>query len=175
MENSRTVWFCSDECEQTYCFSGDFESPTCEACQRQVCTQNPANGWHTQYRSHSDRGEICLRCYQDEVLKNGQPRSDFEGDQIRGGMFFSSGNREALAAGFKEANEFQDFYVTGRADAGKYNRHALALIDAGTQIVTAYERMAIGGLEGYITMLAKPHRAEKIPRVVRRHAHGSWG
>lgn len=141
-------------------------------CTVNFAPQNPADGGHTQYRNHSDLGEICLRCYQDEVLKSGQPRSDFEGERVRGGMFFSSGNREPLAAGFEEVDGFRDFCVIGQADARKYNRHTLALIDASAQVMTAYERMAIGGLEGYITMLARPHRPEKLPREVHRHSYG---
>jgi hypothetical protein len=154
-EQGRSVWFCSDECEQAYCFSGDFEYPTCEACQRQVCTQNPANGWHVQYRSHADLGEVCLRCYQEEILKNGQPRSDFEDEEIGGGMFFSWGNREAKAAGFEEVDPFRDFHVANLNSVRRYNSHALWLIEGGAQVMTAYERMAIGGLEGYVTMLAR--------------------
>ena len=98
---------------------------------------------------------MCLRCYQDEILENGQPRSDFEGEEMGGGMFFSWGNREAKAAGFEEVEDFRDFYITNLASVLRYNSQALRLIDDGAQVITAYERMAIGGLEGYVTMLAR--------------------
>jgi len=34
---------------------------------------------------HSELGEVCLRCYQDEILENGQPRSGFDGEAIGAG------------------------------------------------------------------------------------------
>jgi hypothetical protein len=91
-DKGREAWFCGDECEHLYRFSGDFEYPECDSCGRAVCTQNPSNGWHVQYRDHSELGRICLRCYEREILENGQPRADFRGSSIEGGMFFSYGN-----------------------------------------------------------------------------------
>ena len=79
-------------------------------------------------------------------------------------MFFSWGNREAKRAGFEEVEAFQDFYVTNRASAKRYNSHALTLLDAGAQVITGYERMAIGGLEGFITMLARK-RGDSYPQA----------
>ena len=153
-DEDREVWFCGDECEQLYRCSGDFEYPECDSCGRAVCTQNPANGWHVQYRDHSEIGLVCLRCYQDEILKNGQPRSDYMGKSICGGMFFSYGNLEPKKAGFSEVPGFSDFFICFPESASRYNAKALRLIDSGHKVLTAYERMAIGGLEGYVTMMA---------------------
>jgi hypothetical protein len=155
-QSPRTVWFCSDRCEESYCFSGDFEYSFCDCCGRKVCSQNPSNGWQVQYRSHRELGEVCLRCYEEEITKNGQPRSDFEGNQILGGMFFSWGNREPVAAGFDEVEGFSDCYITNHDSARRYNSHALGLVNSGHKVLTAYERMGIGGTEGYITMMSKP-------------------
>jgi|GEM_PF-3012599 len=175
----RRVFFHSDECEEAYTRSGSFDYIDCDGCRRTVCEQNPANGWHVQFRDHVDLGYICLRCYEKEILGNGQPRSDFEGSRIRGGMFFSSGNSEPRQNGFDEVSGFTDYFVDGAERARHYNEHALELINKGQKIITAYERLAIGGLEGYITMLSKmgdrpkkdPALSEAQPRAAGRRKH----
>ncbi len=147
--------FCSEECEHAYLYAGDFQYRDCEACGRMVCQQNPANGWMCQFREHADLGDICLRCYETEILKNGQPRSDFEDAQIKGGMFFNGGNPEPKAKGFDTVDGFDHFYVTGADTARRYNSRALELIDRRHKVLTAYESLGIGGSEGFITMMAK--------------------
>jgi len=154
-DRPHTVFFHSDECEQAYIHADSFGYRDCEACCRTLCQQHPGNGWMWQFREHAELGEICLRCYQDEILENGQPRSDFSGSKISGGMFFSGDNREPLAAGFEEVDGFENYFVHGCTRALMYNQRALELIDAGRKVVTGFERLAIGGLEGYITMFAK--------------------
>lgn len=149
------VFFHSEECEEAYLRSGSFDYTECESCGRMVCEQNPANGWMVQFRDHADLGYICLKCYETEILENGQPYSDFEGSKISGGMFFSGDNHEPRDAGFDEVPDFVDYFVNGSDRARQYNRHALSLIDSGHKIITGYERLAIGGLEGYITMFKK--------------------
>jgi hypothetical protein len=158
-DHGKEVWFCGDECEQQYRYSGDFDYPECDSCGRAVCTQNPANGWHVQYRDHSEIGDVCLRCYQDEILKNGQPRSDCPGKSVRCGMFFSYGNLEPKEAGFSEVPGFSDFFISYPESVSRYNTKALHLIDTGHKVLSAYERMAIGGFEGYVTMMVKAARS----------------
>lgn len=102
-----------------------------------------------QFRDHADLGWICLRCYQNEILDNGQPRTDYEGSRIHGGMFFSYGNPESRARGFDAVDGFSDYFVNSRTAAERYNSKTLALVDSGHVVLTAYERLAIGGLEGY--------------------------
>lgn len=51
---------------------------------------------------------------------------------------------------------FHDYFVGSGVEARRYNSKALQLIAVGGKVLTGYERMAIGGLEGYITMFAKP-------------------
>jgi len=154
-DEPRHVWFCSDECEDAYCNSGSFEYILCEGCYRKVCEQNPRNVWHLQFRDHPELGYICLRCYQDEILKNGQPRSDFEDDKIRGGMFFSYGNLEPKKVGFEEVQGFTNYFVRDAYSIRRYNSQALKRIDNGQKVGTAFERIGLW-LEGYITMMSKP-------------------
>ena len=159
-DKPRVVYFHSDECEDAYCRSGSFDYIQCESCSRLVCEQNPANGWHIQFRAHADLGYICLRCYETEILSNGQPRIDFEGHSIRGGMFFSRHNIEAVQAGFEEVAEFKNYLVQNSGSARRYNEHALSLLDDGNKVITGYEALAYGASEGYITMLAKAGELE---------------
>lgn len=156
LEEGRLVYFHSEACEQSYCSSGSFDYIWCDGCDRQVCEQNPRNGWHLQFRHHAGMDTyLCLRCYQDEILENGQPREDFEGDRVKGGMFFSYGNAEPKDKGFEEVAGFENHFVSDRKAAQRYNNHALKLIDTKRKVITAYERLAIGGLEGYVTMMSK--------------------
>ncbi|MGH7771438.1 MAG: hypothetical protein ACREQA_04305 [Candidatus Binatia bacterium] len=155
-QKPREAFFHNQECEEAYCRSGSFDYIDCESCGGTVCEQNPANGWHVQFRDHADLGYICLRCYETEILTNGQPREDFDSGRIHGGMFFSWDNHEPKDGGFDEVPGFEDYFVNGPETVIRYNRHALSLVDSGHKVVTGYERLAIGGLEGYITMFAKP-------------------
>ena len=151
-------FFHSGECEEAYTRSGSFDYVDCEGCGRTICEQNPANGWHVQFRNHADIGYVCLKCYETEILENGQPRSDFTGSRINGGMFFSGDNREPLRAGFEYVDGFRDYFVNGARTAQYFNEQALELIDSNFKVVTGYERLASGGLEGYVSMFAKAPR-----------------
>jgi hypothetical protein len=161
-DQPKLVFFHSDECEEAYIHADSFGYRDCESCGRTICQQHPGNGWQWQFREHEDLGETCLKCYQDEILENGQPRSDFESvphqpaGKIKGGMFFSWGNTEPKEAGFEEVDGFDNYFVQDRTHAVLYNERALQLIDAGRRVLTGFERMAIGGLEGYITLMVKP-------------------
>lgn len=129
----------------------DFRYFECVECQRMICEQNPRNGWHTQYRYWGEDGDgeqICLRCYEKEVLENGIPREKFENEQLPG-MFFSGDNSEPLDAGYEK----EGTYFVG--DATPVCAKALELIDSGHKVVVGYESMAIGGLEGTVSLFYK--------------------
>lgn len=152
--------FCSDDCMTAYTASGDFQYLWCDSCSRQICERSPSNGWHVQFRWDED-GAVCLSCYEERIIEDGQPESDFEGSCIRGGMFFSEGNHEPKSRGFEEVEGFVSFYVMRPVDAERYNSRARELIAQGARVLTAYERLAIGGLEGFVTMMAKPEQREE--------------
>jgi hypothetical protein len=67
-------------------------------------------------------------------------------------MFFSTFNPEAREAGFEPVDGFDHFFVNDGRSAERYNAQAMKLIKEGARVITAYERLAIGGLEGYVTM-----------------------
>lgn len=162
-EEPEAKLFCSDECRDNYMYEEPWSYFTCGKCEREVCRQNPKNGWHIQYRDY--KGEtVCLRCYQGLILENGIEREKLEKGLIPG-MFFSWGNTEAINAGYKEVPGYTNFYVRSEESAKMFIKKALELMDSGYRVAVGYERMGIGGTEGYVTLLAK--RLEKSKRMRR--------
>ena len=145
--------FCSEECMENFLYEGDFAYFYCDSCGREVCEQNPRNGWHTQYRI-LDEEQVCLKCYQEYIFENGVGREKFENNEIPG-MFFSWDNSEAKEAGYEEVMGYQNNHITGQDSAERFCKKAIELIDEGHKVIAAYESMAIGGFEGYVTLLAK--------------------
>ena len=132
---------------------GDFNYFTCIGCERIVCEQNPSNGWHIQYRTVG--GELmCLRCYEQMILDDGVGREGFEEGHLEG-MFFSGDNHEPLDAGYIIDERVNNKRVGGNETAKEICVMALAYIDAGEKVIIGYESMAIGGIEGYVTLFHK--------------------
>jgi len=146
---------CSEQVGDSY--YSDFWYCYCDWCGRDICFRNPSNGWHEHFRVVVDE-YVCLRCYEERILADGQPEEDFQGDGIHGGMFFSYGNSEPKEAGYEEA---VTMFIGGSAHAEKYNEMARELIAEGNQVITCYERLAIGGLEGTVTMMYKPRSLQE--------------
>ena len=48
-----------------------------------VIGQCPSNG-RRSYIKERDGQQICIKCYQDDILKNGHNEKDFEDGHIRG-------------------------------------------------------------------------------------------
>ncbi|MEI8172713.1 MAG: hypothetical protein WCH07_04415 [Deltaproteobacteria bacterium] len=134
----------------------DFRYFECPGCLRMVCRQNPRNGWHVQIREIGDE-DFCLRCYEEEVFEKGIDRESFEDGKISG-MFLN--DSDLTAAGFVEVDGFMNVHITSKQAADYYCKEALRLIDEGFKVVTNYERMGIGGIEGYVSMWIKDKNLE---------------
>ena len=150
-----TSYFCSYTCMDAFdgqIYSKDFNYFTCYDCGRKICEQNPRNGWHVQFREYDDYEKICLSCYQKNILENGIDREVFENGRING-MFLESGIAEEN--GYEQVDGFVYNHIVTREDARKFSDKALELIDSGKKVIVDYESMAIGGSEGYVTLLAK--------------------
>lgn len=162
MERYNTPWdespdvefYCCEECRDQSEDPGwsDFFWHYCDGCYRYVCYRNPRNGWMGQFRLVNDCEELCLRCYEESVLADGQEEEDFAGDVIKGGMFFNRGNPELMDAGYECLKEA---FIGGGGAALAYNQEARGYIAQGYQLVTAFESMSIGGLEGSIELWGK--------------------
>ena len=149
-------WYCSQEhMDESMFESGSFDYFICEGCCRIICEQNPKQGHHVQYRV-VDSEPICLSCYEEMILRDGQPLSDFLDDdgkpqpKIIGGMFFSTGNPEPKEAGYEEL----DAPSFIRFDASRFNKCAAEYIEQGWQVVVGYGSIGMG-LEGTVTLLGK--------------------
>ena len=135
----------------------DFRYSYCSSCERAICRQNPSNGWHGQFRV-LDGEEVCLKCYERILLEDGVSREALEDGRLPG-MFFSFGNPELLEAGYVPIKE--NVFIGGESTALALTHLALELIDQGSKVVIAYERLALGGLEGTVSLYAKePHVQE---------------
>jgi hypothetical protein len=145
--------FCSDDCGDTYMYEEPWAYFWCDKCDREISEQHPRNGWHIQYRDY-DGDKVCLRCYENLILENGVEREKLEDGQIPG-MFFSHGNGEPARAGYREVDGFRNFFVQSEYDADRFRKKALELMDQGKKVVIGYERMAMGGGEGYVTLMVK--------------------
>ena len=125
----------------------------CDGCGRTVIRQCPSNGYHSYVRYDEDAcEEVCLRCYEADMFANGLPRETFDKGQIAG-MFCNRGELEEH--GYAPVPHYEGVYIACEDDAARFCRVAVALIDAGRKVAVDYERMAIGGLEGYVSMYAR--------------------
>ena len=146
-KDKRYRWL--DSCEEllTDTSWADFRFFTCDGCQRMICEQAPENGWHSQVR-YVDEMQFCLKCYQENLLYNGVDREAFEKGQLPG-MFFSA----------SELVDWErivdDAYIRGKDDARRVCAKAVEYIDRGYKVLVDYERIAIGGLAGYVSLYAK--------------------
>jgi hypothetical protein len=142
-----------ESCDELLTDSGwaDFRFFECDGCHRWVCEQNPDNGWMTQVRNLAD-GEVrlCLKCYEENLYANGVDREDLENNTLPG-MFLN--HSELIQNDFIE--EMSDVYIRGKEDAKRVCQRGLELMDSGHIVLIAYERMAIGGLEGYVSLYSK--------------------
>ena len=128
----------------------DFRYFSCDSCGRFICRQNPSNGWHTQSRIVGECEEVCLRCYQEDILEKGVSKETLEQGQLPG-MFFNVGELEGL--GFECAEHWA--FIQRQEQAKVLADKALALMKEGKIVVIGFESMAIGGLEGYVSLYWK--------------------
>ena len=148
------LYFCSDECRETYLYGGDFAYRYCEFCEREICGQNPSNGWHTQFRRTDEGDDICLSCYEADILEHGCSREKFVAGTLPG-MFFSGDNHEPLEAGYEYVPGYHNAFIRDGAASEAACNTALELMDLGALVICGHESMAIGGGEGYISLFAK--------------------
>ena len=129
----------------------DFRYFDCPLCQRTIIRQCPANGWHSYVRDYEDE-EICLGCFERIIIKEGIARKRFEAGKLDG-MFFNE--QDLVNAGYEMVPDMENFFVRTKYDVERYCSVALQYIDEGYLVISEYEHMAIGGLEGYQTMWIK--------------------
>ena len=140
-------------------YYGDFHYEFCVDCCREIIVRNPNNGWHEFFR-YEEEGPICLRCYEEGILKFGVEREDIEDGRLPG-MFFDYGNPELKAAGYIEHGRY---FVNSRSK-DSVREEILKIMDAGYQVVIGYERLANTGDEGHISVHIKNVYSNKQEEV----------
>jgi len=132
---------------------GDFRYFECMACYRTICEQNPRNGWMVQYRvdDFEDYEQICLQCYQTELLENGVNREKIENGEIDG-MFFNY-NDPVLESWEKFIN---CRFINSEQSKDDLLHEVLVNIDNDYKVIIGFERLGLGGGEGSVSVFRTP-------------------
>lgn len=145
--------FCSLECEEAYMYPGDFNYFQCDGCNRWICEQNPANGYHVQFRySFYDDITLCLKCYQEKLLKKGVDIRKIKDGKLPG-LFFEEGILGEN--GFFPIREFNHYYVNNEEAADRLCKKIINLHDDHHIIVIDYEKLSNFGGEGYVSLYSR--------------------
>ena len=145
------VSYFTAECYKGSIYSIDFGYYHCDSCERDVCGQNPANGWHSQVHIHDGWVE-CNKCYEERTLRDGI-NEDFD-DNIPG-QFFNEADIQDNGWAEEETSVLAGSGYSGYADPNNVINKIRRLIDSGKKVLVNYDSMAIGGLGGYVSLYTK--------------------
>jgi len=129
----------------------DFRYFECQKCERLIVRQCLDNGWRS-YVKTLDEEEVCVRCYQEMVLEDGENAEEFEKGHIPGDFYNSadiSAHDWALVPGFHGA------FINGKGSVIRFCNQALKLIADGHKVLVNLDSMGIGGSEGYVSLYVK--------------------
>ena len=161
-ENPQTFFFCTTFAYECYIgrqYSKDFAFFHCVGCGREICEQNPDNGWHIQYAVINECEQICLRCKEKQLFDSGVDVDEIIRTQQVDGMFLNT--NELLDAGFQIHEKFDGVLLgsgySGYADPQNFFDKLQECREdfEGKTVIINYENMAIGGLGGYISVWIK--------------------
>ncbi len=130
---------------------GDFRYFACAACHRTIIRQCPSNGWRS-YVKERDGAEICVKCYQDEVLESGETIDKFEHGIIPGDFY---NEWDIKGNGWKSIDKLGNFFFSGSGSAKRFCDSAIGLINQGKKVLVDYDSIAITGEEGYVSLFVK--------------------
>jgi hypothetical protein len=134
----------------------DFRYWACKRCGRWICCQNPRNGWHNHVHITDEGEEICLACYEAELMAEGYPREALERGQLRG-MFLN--DHDLRDKGWERV---EGRFVSDAESAKALCDEGIKQIDKGYIVVICWERMAVGLSEGHVALWRKPKPAEAV-------------
>jgi hypothetical protein len=139
------------DCEIGTIYSKDFAYFDCNDCNRTICEQDPSNGWNVQYRviDPEEYERVCTKCYEHHILNFGMNEMICEHKQLSGLFGIQAISQEY---GFKIVEPFDNYHI---GDAELLIAKAKELDAIGHIIIVQFDRMAIGGIEGYVTMFSK--------------------
>jgi hypothetical protein len=125
----------------------DFRYFTCSVCERVVISQCPDNGWRSYKRTEAESGEeICVACWQKNMLENGLKEDELTGD------FFNSSDLSLHSWVPVPGGQMFINSKRGQEELGNFVKDLFA---KGLKVLIDYNRVAIGGLEGSLTVYSK--------------------
>lgn len=154
------------DCNYGRVYSKDFAYFHCEECYRDICEQNPSNGWTVQYRLRDDCYQICLKCYEEDILSNGEDVDSMLRNKTIKGSNFS--NKELLDTGYAieptlynvlvgmgySGNQSPDVFFNELKTVRKEKPDHLFVCQLGST--------AIGALGGYVTIWTKGNQTSVL-------------
>lgn len=154
-DNYYSSYFAID-CMVGQIYNKDFTYSKCDWCEKNICEQNPFNGWVTQFRDVNNNEErICLKCLQESILVMGIPEESFEQNKIPS---------EAMFYSHSELKEFNwelyksDIRIQTIDDTENMNQICLKLLNKEKKVLLDLSSMSIGGLEGYLNIYIKNNK-----------------
>ena len=124
---------------------------TCAECGRMIIRQCPDNGWRS-YVKYRDGEEICVACYQEDILENGLSEEAFLNGRIPGDFF---GRDDILDNGWTPVQQYQGFFLKGAARVAEIRDAAITRLEAGKKVMIDYDRIGLDGSEGYVSLYEK--------------------
>jgi hypothetical protein len=131
---------------------GDFGYFVCADCGRTIIRQCPYNGWRSYVKIVDDYEEICVACYQANVLTNGMDRESFERGTIPGDFF---DEKELSNYDWSLVQGKDSIRIADSDSAKKLCAEIIEIMDKGYKALINYDSMAIGGSEGYVSVYYK--------------------
>ena len=162
--NSLFVSYYSERCMMGHEYSKDFAYFDCPDCGRIICEQNPANGWRVQYKIVNECEQVCVQCWQKEMLTNGIDFENWNEETIDGDFFSYDELKEAGFVEYSGSNMVGSGHV-GYNDPDKFINRLKELHEEHPdwKILCNYGSMAIGGLGGYVDIYVKiPETVEEV-------------
>ena len=120
----------------------------CPACERMVLMHN---GWRPYFKMDNDE-KICVKCYQESRLEDGEPAETFETGKISGDFY---NHADLPAHGWGNVPGFHGVFISSASSANRFCTQALKLIKEGHKVLVDYDSMGIGGGEGYVSLYCK--------------------
>lgn len=132
-----------------------FRYQECPVCERMIVSQHLDNGWRSFFKT-VDGEEICIKCYQESRLADGEPAETFEAKYVGGDFYNSSDisvNNWSLVPGY------HGHFINSKESAEKFCGTALSLIQNGNKVLVDWGAQAYGGGEGYYSLYVKANMA----------------
>lgn len=148
-------------------YSKDFGYEECQSCSREICVQNPSNGYMSQmtYVEEWD-GYICNKCKEKSYLDNGVDFDKLEETRQIPTMFYNTS--DIMNAGYTKYHDL-DYVLVGQGRSGYRDPNWFidTLIDLkpdfeNYKVIIESLSMSICGDGGYVTVWTKPKENEVL-------------